>query len=100
MKDDMSTGKTATMLSPRKTMVSLCKEFHCLGWMTGTGGAISIRDGEDIFITPSGILKETVKEDDLFKVTENGEVLKRPDNISLKFSSCFPNFQHIYRLRY
>merc|ERR1719369_1010914 len=88
-----------TTVSPRGTMVSLCKEFHSLGWMTGTGGAISMREGEEIFITPSGVLKENVKEDDIFKLNTAGQVVKWPESKNLKFSSCLPNFQHIYRLR-
>jgi len=80
-------------------MVSLSKEFHQYGWMTGTGGAISMRHGESIFITPSGVLKENVKEDDIFQVTLDGEIIKNPDDSTLKFSSCLPNFKHIYTLR-
>ena len=89
-----------TMNNARTTMVSLCKEFHQYGWMTGTGGAISMKYGEDILITPSGVLKEKVKEDDIFQVTLDGEIIKNPDDSSLKFSSCLPNFKHIYSLRY
>ena len=100
MKEIGSSTKDGRTTSPRNTMVSLCKEFHQLGWMTGTGGAISMRDGEDIFITPSGVLKENVKEDDIFKVGEDGQIIKHPDNTNLKYSSCFPNFHHIYKLRY
>ena len=96
---ESTSSKNNLDVCKRNTMVSLCKEFHQLGWMTGTGGAISMKHGEDIFITPSGVLKENVKEDDIFILSANGQVTKQPDNHSLKFSSCFPNFQHIYRLR-
>ena len=30
---------------PRRLMVSLCKQFWNLGWVTGTGGSISIKHG-------------------------------------------------------
>ena len=96
---EVSFTKDVSTATPRNIMVSLCKEFHQLGWMTGTGGAISMRRGEDIFITPSGVLKENVKEDDIFQVSADGQVTKHPDNINLKYSSCFPNFHHIYKLR-
>merc|ERR1711915_299747 len=89
----------ATACDCRRTMVSLCREFHGLGWMTGTGGAISMKQHEEIFITPSGVLKEQVTSDDIFKVNMDGEIIKAPDKPGLKFSSCFPNFCHIYRLR-
>ena len=55
--------------------------------------------GSGILITPSGVLKESVKEEDLFTLDDAGQVLVGPENSQLKFSSCFPNFQHIYRLR-
>ena len=53
-------------------------------------------------ITPSGILKESTTEDDIFTLDIHGNVLESPTSRlrqNLKFSSCFPNFQHIYRLR-
>ena len=53
-----------------------------------------------ILVTPSGVLKESVKEEDIFTLDDAGQIIERPENSQLKFSSCFPNFQHIYRLRY
>ena len=100
MKEVGNIKKDNVMNSTRSTMVSLCKEFHQYGWMTGTGGAISMRHGEIILITPSGALKENVKEDDIFQVTLEGEIIKNPDDSTLRFSSCLPNFKHIYTLRY
>ena len=68
---------------------------------SGTGGAIAMRTGDSgILVTPSGVLKESVREEDIFTLDDAGQVLEIPDNSQLKFSSCFPNFQHIYRLRY
>ena len=57
---------------------------------------------EGIFITPSGVLKESVRESDLFVLDEKGEILKNPDSKNgkvLKYSSCFPNFINIYKHR-
>ena len=66
----------------------------------GTGGAIAMKKADsEILITPSGVLKESVKEDDIFTLDSEGQVITRPVNSNLKFSSCFPNFQHIFRLR-
>ena len=60
-----------------------------------------MRTGDSgILVTPSGVLKESVKEEDIFTLDDAGQVLERPDSPQLKFSSCLPNFQHIYRLRY
>ena len=69
--------------------------------LSGTGGAIAMRTGDSgILVTPSGVLKESVKEEDIFTLDDAGQIIERPENSQLKFSSCFPNFQHIYRLRY
>ena len=68
----------------------------------GTGGAICMKSDEGIFITPSGVLKESVRESDLFVLDEKGGILKNPDSINgkvLKYSSCFPNFINIYKHR-
>ena len=35
-------------------IAELCRHFYNLGWATGTGGGISIRDDDDIYIAPSG----------------------------------------------
>ena len=102
--------------SAKEIIVGLCQEFYRLGWMTGqikqmnrgcdglrllgTGGAISMKTADsDILITPSGVLKESVKEDDIFTLDCEGQIITRPVSSHLKFSSCFPNFQHIFRLR-
>ena len=66
----------------------------------GTGGAISIKTEAGILVTPSGILKESVTADDVFTLDMEGAILQPPGRHSLKFSSCFPNFRHIYSLRY
>ena len=55
---------------------------------------------ESILITPSGILKESVNPEDIFSVDKDGEIIQSPSSRNLKYSSCFPNFRHIYNLRY
>ena len=69
--------------------------------MTGTGGAIALmKDDGNILVTPSGLLKETVTNDDLFTLNLEAEVLNHPQTYEskLKYSSCFPNFQHIFKV--
>lgn len=43
---------------PRKLIPQLCKQFYDLGWVTGTGGGISIKLDDEIYIAPSGVQKE------------------------------------------
>lgn len=40
--------------SYRSLVCDLCAQFFIQGWVTGTGGSISIRFGNRIFMTPSG----------------------------------------------
>ncbi|KAJ2464921.1 Methylthioribulose-1-phosphate dehydratase, partial [Coemansia sp. RSA 2320] len=39
---------------PANLIPELCRQFYQLGWVTGTGGGISIRDGDSVYIAPSG----------------------------------------------
>lgn len=39
---------------PRNLIPELCKQFYHLGWVTGTGGGMTIKLGNEIYIAPSG----------------------------------------------
>ena len=78
----------------------LLREFYKLGWATGSGGGISIREDEDsIWIAPSGVHKEFVEEDELFKMDLKGNVLEKPEREKLRCSECTPLFLQAYNLR-
>ncbi|KAI8629246.1 methylthioribulose-1-phosphate dehydratase [Xylariaceae sp. FL1651] len=51
---------------PANLIPSLCAKFWTLGWVTGTGGGCSIRDGDLVYIAPSGVQKELMKAADLY----------------------------------
>ncbi|KAJ2484484.1 Methylthioribulose-1-phosphate dehydratase, partial [Coemansia sp. RSA 2050] len=51
---------------PANLIPELCRQFYRLGWVTGTGGGISIRSGNNVFIAPSGVQKERISPSDLF----------------------------------
>ncbi|HKU37925.1 MAG TPA: methylthioribulose 1-phosphate dehydratase [Polyangiales bacterium] len=89
-------GKQA---SPRALVVELCKQFYSQGWVSGTGGGISIRDGEKIYLAPSGVQKERIAEEDLYELDADGGVLCKPADPSLTPSACQPLFFNAYRLR-
>jgi methylthioribulose-1-phosphate dehydratase len=80
-------------------IVELCNQFYTQGWVSGTGGGISIRDHEGIHIAPSGVQKERLERNDMFLVDADGEILKAPSSDSLKLSACTPLFLHAYNLR-
>jgi methylthioribulose-1-phosphate dehydratase len=81
----------------------LCRLFYGLGWVSGTGGGISIRGAEGIFIAPSGVQKERMQPEDIYLL--DGDALDRavvrraPTNPALKISECRPLFFNAYRQR-
>lgn len=85
--------KDARQLIPR-----LCAHFYSLGWVSGTGGGLSIRN-DRIFVAPSGVQKELIRPDDIFELDANGTILVSPSNKQLKLSECNPLFQVIYAAR-
>lgn len=82
----------------RELIVELCHLFYHQGWVTGTGGGISIRRGDRIFMAPSGVQKERIDVNDIFVLNGGGEVVERPKK-PLKVSACQPLFMHAYRKR-
>ncbi|XP_045499281.1 probable methylthioribulose-1-phosphate dehydratase isoform X2 [Colias croceus] len=85
---------------PRNLIPELCSQFYHLGWVTGTGGGISIKEGDKIYIAPSGVQKERMKPDDLFVQTITDEDLELPPpEKKLKKSQCTPLFMLAYRNR-
>lgn len=84
---------------PRRLIVELCRQFYGLGWVSGTGGGISIRQDQKVYLAPSGVQKERLREEDLFVLDEAGEVLSAPVAAGTKVSACAPLFFNAYRLR-
>jgi methylthioribulose-1-phosphate dehydratase len=84
---------------PRSLIVELCRQFYAHGWVSGTGGGISIRAGDRIYVAPSGVQKERLRPGDMFVVDLDGKVLEAPADPGLRVSACAPLFLHAYRLR-
>lgn len=82
----------------RSLVCELCRNFYTMGWVTGTGGSISIRRGEHIYMTPSGVQKERIKPEELFVVDKAGKVVQSPSK-GAKLSDCAPLFLHAYNQR-
>ncbi|OGR84236.1 MAG: methylthioribulose-1-phosphate dehydratase [Elusimicrobia bacterium RIFCSPLOWO2_01_FULL_54_10] len=83
----------------RNLIVDLCRQFYAKGWASGTGGGISIRHEDRIFMAPSGVQKERIRPEDIFVLDLNGEVVERALNPGLKVSDCKPLFMHAFNLR-
>lgn len=82
----------------RRLICDLCRQFYNLGWVSGTGGGISIRQGDCLYMAPSAIQKEHIRPDDIFVMDREGNIVSRPQN-GLKVSSCKPLFIHAYNIR-
>ena len=84
----------------RQLICDLCKQFYELGWASGTGGSISLRDEDgNILIAPSGVQKERLNEEDLYVIDMEGKVLLPSRRPTYKVSECAPLFLHAYRKR-
>ncbi len=86
-------------IGPRERIVELCRHFYDLGWVSGTGGGLSIRNEGRIFIAPSGVQKERMSPEDIFVLDAEAKVLERPADPSLRISACTPLFMNAYTLR-
>ena len=81
----------------------LCRQFYDLGWVSGTGGGISIRGEAGVFMAPSGVQKERIAPEDVFVLDASDlsacAVLKPPANPNLRVSECQPLFFNAFRMR-
>lgn len=77
----------------------LARSFYQLGWASGTGGGICIRDGEEVVIAPSGVQKERIRSDQMFRLALDGSILSRPADPSLRPSECSSLFLKAITIR-
>lgn len=87
----------------RNLVAHLCEGFYRLGWVSGTGGSISIKHGNRIFMAPSSVQKERMQPQDLFVLDSTGRELYSPLPLPgtprLKLSQCAPLFHQAFTLR-
>ncbi|MEA2570894.1 MAG: methylthioribulose-phosphate dehydratase [Acidobacteriota bacterium] len=84
---------------PAALICELARSFYALGWATGTGGGICIRDGERVLVAPSGVQKERLESSQMFALALDGTVVARPDDPSLRPSECSSLFLKAINLR-
>ncbi|CAK9157477.1 unnamed protein product, partial [Ilex paraguariensis] len=96
-----------------KNLISeLCRQFYNLGWVSGTGGSITIKVHDDsipkpqqlIIMSPSGVQKERMVPDDMYLLSPTGSVLSSPlpkpyPHKPPKCSDCAPLFMKAYDMR-
>lgn len=80
----------------RERVCELCRHLYALGWASGTGGGFSLRQGDRIYVAPSGVPKESIRPEEVFIADAQGNVLSAGLG---KISACTPLFLHAYRLR-
>lgn len=83
----------------RGLICELCSLFYWQGWVSGTGGGITIRSGDRIYMAPSGVQKERIWPEDIFVLDAEGQVIQPPADPKLKVSACHPIFMGIYKRR-
>ncbi|MEM9193557.1 MAG: methylthioribulose 1-phosphate dehydratase [Myxococcota bacterium] len=94
----MGSKPSGSPSDPRSIIVDLCRQFYGMGWVSGTGGGISIREGGRVYMAPSGVQKERLAPEDLFVLDAEGDVLESPDG-DARVSACAPLFYNAFRLR-
>ncbi len=82
----------------RELVCELCRQFYHLGWASGTGGGISLKEGGRIYMAPSGVQKERLVPEDIFVLNEEGGIVEEPGH-GAQLSQCAPLFMHAYKLR-
>ncbi|KAK9462471.1 Methylthioribulose-1-phosphate dehydratase [Lipomyces oligophaga] len=83
---------------PANLICELCRNFYNNGWVTGTGGGISVSNGTHIYLAPSGVQKERMQPEDMFVMDRaTKEYLRRPTQY--KPSACTPLFLAAYDKR-
>lgn len=84
----------------RERVCELCRLLYQAGWASGTGGGFSLRDGDRIYVAPSGVQKERIRPEEVFIVDLDGRVVTPGEGPGgMKVSACTPLFLHAYRQR-
>jgi len=86
-------------MDPRSLICELGRAFYALGWASGTGGGICVREGDHLIVAPSGVQKERMTPDQMFALSLDGEVVSRPDDPALRPSECSALFLKAVVLR-
>ncbi|GLU23354.1 hypothetical protein SLE2022_393700 [Rubroshorea leprosula] len=96
-----------------KALISeLCRQFYNLGWVSGTGGSITIKVHDDsvpkpqqlIVMSPSGVQKERMVPEDMYILSSDGSIISSPSpkpypHKPPKCSDCAPLFMKAYEMR-
>ncbi|KAM0827790.1 hypothetical protein ACQ4PT_067964 [Festuca glaucescens] len=96
----------------RELVAELCRHFYLQGWVTGTGGSITVKANDPavplvqqlIVMSPSGVQKERMVADDMYVMAADGKIISAPrakpwPHKHPKCSDCAPLFMKSYLMR-
>ena len=86
-------------MDPRELICELARSFYDLGWVSGTGGGICIRSGDQVVIAPSAVQKERMRPEQMFTMALDGSIVTHPDDPGLRPSECSSLFFKAITLR-
>lgn len=80
-------------LEHKQQLIDVCHDLHSRGMVSGSGGNVSIRVGDQIFITPTGVSLSKVEENNLVKLNMDGtwEEGKKPSKEYRLHLGCYLN---------
>jgi L-fuculose-phosphate aldolase len=79
----------------RQQIVQIVEELFAGGHLTATGGNVSALsgDGETLWITPSGMFKGGIREEDLVHVRDDGSVIQGEGKPSIEYPMHFASYR-------
>lgn len=93
-------------------ITELCRQFYHLGWVSGTGGSVTIKVHDEsipranqlIIMSPSGVQKERMVPEDMYVLSSSGSILSSPLSKPFpykppKCSDCASLFLKAYQMR-
>ncbi|KAM3255033.1 hypothetical protein ACQJBY_048447 [Aegilops geniculata] len=102
----------AAVWEARELVAELCRHFYLQGWVTGTGGSITVKANDPavplaqqlIVMSPSGVQKERMVAEDMYVMSAEGKVISAPvakpwPHKHPKCSDCAPLFMKSYLMR-
>ena len=86
---------------PKTIICQLCSNFYDLGWVTGSGGGMSIKVDDAVYVAPSGVQKEDLVVGDVFTLSAANKdiVIEQPSTPNLKQSACTPLWYEVFKHR-
>lgn len=104
--------ESEAVFEARSLVSELCRQFYTLGWVSGTGGSITVKahdasvpkSNQIIVMSPSGVQKERMVAKDMYLLSADGKILSAPEpkvypHKPPKCTDCCSIFMEIYQKR-